>query len=99
MDVINKLNVFFVIKFVGDVVFENVLFGYNDEKMILKNVILIVKKGEMVVLVGLIGSGKIIIINLFIWFYDILNGDIKIDGCFISDYNIYDLWNWIGIVF
>lgn len=97
-DVTNKPNALSVTKFAGDVAFENVSFGYNDEKMILKNVTLTAKKGEMVALVGPTGSGKTTIINLLTRFYDISNGDIKIDGRSISDYNIHDLRNRIGIV-
>lgn len=52
----------------------------------------------MVALVGPTGSGKTTIINLLTRFYDISNGDIKIDGRSISDYNIHDLRNRIGIV-
>jgi ATP-binding cassette subfamily B protein len=52
----------------------------------------------MVALVGPTGSGKTTIINLLTRFYDIANGDIKIDGRSISDYNIHDLRNRIGIV-
>jgi len=97
-DVTNKPNALSVTKFAGDVAFENVSFGYNDEKMILKDVTLTAKKGEMVALVGPTGSGKTTIINLLTRFYDISNGDIKIDGRSISDYNIHDLRNRIGIV-
>lgn len=97
-DVTNKPNALSVTKFAGDVAFENVSFGYTDEKMILKNVTLTAKKGEMVALVGPTGSGKTTIINLLTRFYDIANGDIKIDGRSISDYNIHDLRNRIGIV-
>lgn len=55
----------------GDVVLKNVYFGYCLEKIILKGVFLYVLVGKKIVLVGVIGVGKIMILNLFFCFFDI----------------------------
>lgn len=69
----------------GEVEFKNVWFGYNDQKMILKNVSLKTKPGEKVALVGPTGAGKTTITNLLNRFYDIQKGDIYYDGINIKD--------------
>lgn len=50
--------------------FENVFFLYDEEKFVLKDVLFIIKVGEIIVFVGEIGVGKIIIINFIVRFYD-----------------------------
>jgi ATP-binding cassette, subfamily B, multidrug efflux pump len=85
-------------KFEGDVQLCNVNFGYSKEKQILKNVSLHAKPGETIALVGHTGSGKTTIINLLTRFYDVSDGEIKVDGRNIKDYKIRNLRSKIGVV-
>jgi len=82
----------------GKVVFNDVSFGYNEEKMVLKNINLNAKPGESIALVGPTGSGKTTVINLLTRFYDINSGEIKIDGLDIKNYTINSLRENIGVV-
>lgn len=83
---------------VGDVSFENVTFGYNQEKQALKNMNLQVKAGEVVAIVGSNGAGKTTLINLLARFYDPQEGCVKIDGNGLKGYNLDSLRNQIGLV-
>jgi ATP-binding cassette subfamily B multidrug efflux pump len=76
---------------------KNVSFGY-DEKLILKNIDLKVKKGRKVALVGPTGSGKSTIMNLLNRFYDIDQGKVLIDGVNIKDYSLASLRKSVGII-
>ena len=82
----------------GDVSFENVYFGYEVHKPILKGVSFDVKAGEMIGLVGKSGAGKSTTINLLCRFYEVLRGAIKIDGVNIKDIAQNDLRSQIGVV-
>ncbi|RLI06776.1 ABC transporter ATP-binding protein, partial [Candidatus Bathyarchaeota archaeon] len=82
----------------GHVVFENVSFGYDKKKLVLKNFNLEVKPGETVALLGPTGSGKSTVIRLIPRFYDVTSGRILIDGYDIRDVKIEDLRKHIGIV-
>ena len=64
----------------GDVVLKNVSFGYEPEKVILKNISLYAKPGQKIAFVGSTGAGKTTITNLLTRFYDISQGEITIDG-------------------
>ena len=64
----------------GHVVMENVSFGYNPDKMVLKNISLYAKPGQKIAFVGSTGAGKTTITNLLNRFYDIDEGTITIDG-------------------
>ena len=64
----------------GDVRLNDVTFGYTEDKTILKNVFVDVKKGQTVAIVGPTGAGKTTIINLLMRFYDQQSGEILIDG-------------------
>ena len=64
----------------GDVMFSNVSFAYEPEKIILKNISLHAKPGQKIALVGATGAGKTTIMNLLPRFYDIQSGSITIDG-------------------
>lgn len=64
----------------GNVVLEDVTFGYNPDKMILKNISLYAKPGQKIAFVGSTGAGKTTITNLLNRFYDIDEGKITIDG-------------------
>lgn len=73
-------------KIEGHVVLDNVTFGYNPDKTILKNVSLYAKPGQKIALVGSTGAGKTTVTNLINRFYDIDEGKITIDGVDIKDY-------------
>ncbi|RLB82266.1 MAG: lipid A export permease/ATP-binding protein MsbA [Deltaproteobacteria bacterium] len=79
------------------VVFRNVFFKYDDQ-MVLKNINLEVKRGEIVALVGMSGGGKTSLVNLIPRFYDVTEGAIFIDGHDIRDMTIASLRSQIGIV-
>ena len=64
----------------GDVLLNNVTFGYTKDKIILKNVTVNAEKGQTVAIVGPTGAGKTTIINLLMRFYDCQSGEIRIDG-------------------
>lgn len=69
----------------GDVVFENVTFGYNPDKVILKNISLYAHPGQKIAFVGSTGAGKTTVTNLLSRFYDIDSGKITIDGVDLYD--------------
>lgn len=72
---------------VGDVIFENVTFGYNPNKVILKNISLYAHPGQKIAFVGSTGAGKTTVTNLLNRFYDIDSGSITIDGKPLKEYN------------
>ena len=72
----------------GDIIFQNVSFSYNDEKVSLNNINLTIKQGETIALVGSTGSGKTTLINLLIRFYNPTDGKILINN---KDINSFDL--------
>lgn len=80
------------------VVLNYVVFGYNLEMFVLKDVFIYVDKGEMVVLVGLIGLGKIMIMNLMNCFYDVNEGVVMFDGVDICEMDLDSLCLYVGIV-
>jgi ATP-binding cassette subfamily B protein len=82
----------------GHVVFENVVFGYDPNKPVLKGINLEVRPGEKVALVGATGSGKSTLIKLIPRFYDPQKGRILIDGYDIRDVKIDSLRRQIGFV-
>ncbi len=82
----------------GDVVLENVTFGYNPDKVILKNISLYAHPGQKIAFVGSTGAGKTTITNLLNRFYDIDSGSITIDGIDIKQYRMDDLRRHIAMV-
>lgn len=82
----------------GDIRFENVVFGYTDEKVILKNISLYAKPGQKIAFVGSTGAGKTTITNLINRFYDIQSGSITYDGLDIKSIRKDDLRKSLGIV-
>ncbi len=79
----------------GNVKFEHVKFGYDDDKIIIKDFSANIKAGSKVAIVGPTGAGKTTMVNLLMKFYDINSGDIKIDNISIKDLtreNIHDLF-------
>ena len=71
----------------GHVIMENVTFGYNPDKIVLKNISLYAKPGQKIAFVGSTGAGKTTITNLLNRFYDINEGTITIDGKPIKEYS------------
>lgn len=82
----------------GDVVFDNVDFGYTDEKMVLHDINLYATPGQKIAFVGSTGAGKTTIMNLVNRFYDIQDGKIRIDGININKIKKADLRRAFGIV-
>ena len=82
----------------GDVRFEDVTFGYNDDKVILKDISLFAKPGQKLAFVGSTGAGKTTITNLINRFYDIQEGKIRYDGINITKIKKDDLRRSLGIV-
>ena len=69
----------------GEIEFQNVKFGYTEDKIIIKNFNLKVKKGSVIAIVGHTGAGKTTIVNLLMRFYDVNEGRILIDGIDVRD--------------
>lgn len=82
----------------GDVVFDEVDFGYSDEKMVLHNVSLFAQPGQKIAFVGSTGAGKTTITNLINRFYDIQDGKIRYDGINVNKIKKADLRRSLGIV-
>lgn len=82
----------------GDVVFEEVDFGYTTEKMVLHDINLFAKPGQKVAFVGSTGAGKTTITNLINRFYPIIDGKIRYDGININKIHKSDLRQSLGIV-
>ena len=87
-----------LIRVLGDVRFKNVNFGYNPNKLVLKDINLYAKPGQKVAFVGATGAGKTTITNLINRFYDINEGEILFDGINIKEIKKDDLRKCIGIV-
>ncbi len=82
----------------GEFVVKNVNFSYNPEKPLIKNLNLNVKPGQRVAIVGPTGCGKTTFINLLMRFYDVNDGEIKIDGNSIDEITRKSLRSNIGMV-
>ncbi len=82
----------------GEVVFDDVDFGYTDEKMVLHNIDLYANPGQKIAFVGSTGAGKTTIMNLINRFYDIQDGKIRYDGININKIKKADLRHSLGIV-
>lgn len=86
------------VKWMGEVEFENVTFGYVPEKTVLKNISLVAKPGQKIAFVGSTGAGKTTIINLINRFYDINDGKIRYDNINITKINKADLRHSMAMV-
>ena len=85
-------------KLTGDVVFDDVDFGYVPEKIVLHDVNLFATPGQKIAFVGTTGAGKTTITNLINRFYDIADGKIRYDGININKIKKADLRHSLGIV-
>ncbi len=86
------------VELTGDVVFDDVDFGYTDEKMVLHNVDLYATPGQKIAFVGSTGAGKTTITNLINRFYDIQDGKIRYDGINVNKIKKSDLRRSLGMV-
>jgi ATP-binding cassette, subfamily B, bacterial len=82
----------------GEVVFENVTFGYQDRQPILKNLSFKIPAGKTTAIVGATGSGKSTLVKLLLRFYEITSGHITLDGLDLQSLNLKDLRRAIGLV-
>lgn len=82
----------------GDVVFEQVQFGYESDKPVLKGINFTARAGETIAIVGPTGSGKTTIIQLLIRFYDATGGRILLDGESITNYKMSNVRDHVGVV-
>ena len=85
-------------KLEGDLIMDDVDFGYTDEKMVLHNIDLYAKPGQKIAFVGSTGAGKTTITNLINRFYDIQDGKIRYDGININKIKKSDLRRSLGVV-
>lgn len=84
---------------IGKIEFKNVVFEYEKDIRVLKNINLMVYPNETIAFVGNSGGGKSTIVNLLPRFYDVVSGSIEINGVDIREYDIVDLRNNISFVF
>ncbi len=82
----------------GNVTFEHVQFGYNQDKIVIHDFNETIKDGQKVAIVGPTGAGKTTIVKLLMRFYDVNKGAIYIDGHNIQDFNRGDLRKMFGMV-
>ena len=82
----------------GGVVFDDVDFGYDEDKIVLHNITLYAKPGQKIAFVGATGAGKTTITNLINRFYDIADGKIRYDGININKIRKPDLRRSLGMV-
>lgn len=82
----------------GNIKLDNLYFGYDQQKMIIKGVNIEAKKGQTIAIVGPTGAGKTTLVNLLMRFYEINQGAITFDGIDIRDIKRGDLRNFFGMV-
>lgn len=82
----------------GDVEFDHVVFGYNPEKIIIKDFSAQIKAGQKVAIVGPTGAGKTTLVNLLMRFYEVNSGDIRIDGVSTKDIKREEVHSLFGMV-
>ena len=82
----------------ADIVYDHVVFSYDPEKPLLKDIDFTVPGGKMYAIVGGSGSGKSTVVNLIPRLYDVLGGSVKIAGVDVRDYDLSYLRSCIGVV-
>lgn len=82
----------------GNVCFEHVRFGYDDENILMEDINIDVKAGSKVAVVGPTGAGKTTFVNLLMRFYELKGGTIRIDGADIKEMSRAELRSMIGMV-
>ncbi len=83
---------------VGNIEFKNVKFGYNEDRIIIKDFNAKVKQGEKIAIVGPTGAGKTTIVKLLMRFYELNSGEILLDGKNIKDYKRSELESVFAMV-
>ena len=96
--IVSKPNAIKIKDVKGEITFNNVGFNYDGTDRILKDISFKMKKGTVTALVGASGAGKSTIADLIPRFYDVINGQIEIDGNDIRDLDINSLRRMMGIV-
>ncbi|WP_278554332.1 ABC transporter ATP-binding protein [Parvimonas micra] len=86
------------VEVLGNIDIKNIVFGYNKEKTVLKNISITAKQGEKIALVGATGSGKTTIANLINRFYDVNSGEILFDVINVNSIKKADLRKNVGVV-
>lgn len=97
-EIINQKDTVVCKKIRGEIEFDNLVFGYSDQKKVIKGFNLKIAPGQTVVFVGETGAGKTTIASLLLRFYDPLSGRILVDGIDIRQYKQQELRRNIGIV-
>ncbi|MCR5652383.1 MAG: ABC transporter ATP-binding protein/permease [Ruminococcus sp.] len=82
----------------GDVEFEHVKFGYNEDKIIIRDFSASFKQGQRIAIVGPTGAGKTTMVKLLMRFYDVNEGAIRLDGHNVKDFNRRELRDALGMV-
>lgn len=82
----------------GEVVFDKVWFSYNDKDFVLKDVSFQIQPGKTMAIVGSTGSGKTTITNIINRFYDLQQGEVRIDGVNLREYELQGLRRRIAVV-
>ena len=82
----------------GNVTFDHVQFGYNEDKIIIHDFNEVVKDGQKVAIVGPTGAGKTTMVKLLMRFYDVNSGAILVDGHNVKDFNRGELRQMFGMV-
>ena len=82
----------------GNIKFEHLKFGYTPNKLLMTDINVDVKKGQMIAIVGPTGAGKTTLVNLLMRFYEPNGGQITIDGMNIRDMTRHDLRDIFGMV-
>jgi ATP-binding cassette subfamily B protein len=82
----------------GNIVFENVTFGYHRHEPVVRGVSFEIQPGEHIGIVGKSGSGKTTLVNLLARFYEVDEGSVRIDGIDVRDMDMNDLRKGVGIV-
>ena len=85
-------------KLKGNVEFKHVKFGYNPDKIIIKDFSAKVKEGQKIAIVGPTGAGKTTMVKLLMRFYDVTDGEILVDGHNIKDFERGELRKMFGMV-
>ena len=97
-EIINQKDTVVCKKIRGEIEFDNLVFGYSDQKKVIKGFNLKIAPGQTVAFVGETGAGKTTIASLLLRFYDPLSGRILVDGIDIRQYKQQELRSNIGIV-
>lgn len=82
----------------GNIVFENVAFGYDADREIIHDFNLAVNSGEQIAIVGPTGAGKTTLVNLLMRFYEVGKGSIRVDGISLAEMNRHDARSIFGMV-